>query len=284
MELLPYEPKDITRSRSLPNWVQPTALVLSGAFCLTIVLWAISEFLALRGVIHMLASRIFLGIALAFAILGWFSWSRLFAKKRTFLFWVGALVLTGSAFWVDWWAPKPKAAEPLTVAPPEAKRPPQSEPPSTKPNEKPAPKIREVEEYPDGTRIIVTVGPSPEPTYPYQTRFILTNNNRHTIVGTIYSCEPPKTDMNKILSGLKQPVIQQDVISGPIGDLAPGDSFSMNCEAPAAFWLNNAESPLLKIWIEYRYGLRPIRRGFAFLGLRNPDSKEYSWVPRGAAN
>lgn len=139
------------------------------------------------------------------------------------------------------------------------------------------------EEDRDGTRITVTVGPSPEPTYPYQTRFILTNYNRHTMLGTVYHCEPQKTDMNKILPGLQQSVIQQDVVGGPIGDLAPGDSFSINCESPMAFWLNNVESPSLKIWIEYKYGKEPMKRGFAFLGLRNPDTKAYSWVPRGKA-
>jgi len=198
---------------------------------------------------------------------------------------VAALFAAGIAISRFRLPPDPK---PLTYAhPPKIDFPPTVVPIPPKPEEPTASqkkaKIAEPEEDRDGARIVVTVGPSPEPNYAYQTRFILTNNNHHRITETAYICEPPKTDMNKVLPGLRVPVTGQDLITGLIGNLRSGDSFSINCEAPAAFWLNSVESPVLKIWIGYKYGGKAMKRGFTFLGLRNPNDKTYSWVPRGEA-
>jgi len=120
-ELLPPESERPTPASvwNSPGWkrVRPVVCTLSAAGCLSFVLWGINQFLSLRGVVNVLASRIVLLATVAAAIAGLYIFTRLFSKKGNAYFWVGTLLAIVSGIGLDWWAPRPKEV-PLPVPPP----------------------------------------------------------------------------------------------------------------------------------------------------------------------
>ncbi len=113
-EILPPESREIVSATST-KWRRPVALGLSAATCFGLVLWCLNQFLSLRGVVHVTASRIVLALGVVFAILGWLSFTRLFPRKGNFCFWSGTAIVILSAGLLDWWAPKPESIKSVLV-------------------------------------------------------------------------------------------------------------------------------------------------------------------------
>ncbi len=137
----------------------------------------------------------------------------------------------------------------------------------------------------DGKKIDVAIGPSPQPTYAYETRFILSNHNFAKLSKTFYVCETQKIDKNKKLPGLIVRLAPQpSVFQGMVGDLPPGYSFSMYCDFAVDLWANDLERPELNLMVYYQYEGQQIKRGFKFLALPNQDGNHtFVWVQRGEA-
>jgi hypothetical protein len=141
-------------------------------------------------------------------------------------------------------------------------------------------KVRE-----DGKQLDVAIGPSPEPTYAYETRFILSNRNSAKLANTFYVCETQKVNKNNKMPGLIVKLTDQpSVFQGMVGDLSPGYSFSMYCDFTLDLWANELERPELNLWVHYQYGGRSMKRGFKFLAIPSQDGNHtFSWLQRGEA-
>jgi hypothetical protein len=89
--------------------VRKAVIGVSAVFLFSVVLWCLNQFLSLRGVVNVVASRIVLGFMwLAGAVLVLLGAKTLpFIKRRKLV------AILGSLFWIlgvgalDWWAPKP---------------------------------------------------------------------------------------------------------------------------------------------------------------------------------
>jgi hypothetical protein len=105
------EPIEVGSSRAI---VRKIFIGVSAAFLFSVVLWCLNQFLSLRGVVNVVASRIVLGFMwLAGAVLVLLGAKTLpFIKRRQLA------AMLGSLFWIlgvvalDWWAPKPPLREP----------------------------------------------------------------------------------------------------------------------------------------------------------------------------
>jgi hypothetical protein len=114
-EILPPEPKELIPFR--PTTTQKRIIVaVSAPAMVGFILWSFNEFTSLRGVIHMLASRLilvgmwFAGVIFLMIVV----WGFQLVYKRTFvvslsLVWALAMVA------LDWWAPRPLMAEPCKI-------------------------------------------------------------------------------------------------------------------------------------------------------------------------
>jgi hypothetical protein len=91
-------------------------MVLSSALLLSLLLFALSQFFQVRGVIHVGASRIFLLLATICGMGLTFLLTRSISKRRNLIFIGGAIVTIAAALALDVWAPKPK--EVVVVNPP----------------------------------------------------------------------------------------------------------------------------------------------------------------------
>jgi hypothetical protein len=136
-----------------------------------------------------------------------------------------------------------------------------------------------------GSDIIVEVGPSPEPNFAFETRFILTNHNPKEILDARYICATQTVDMSAKLPGLIVKLAPAPRLStGPIGTLPPEDKHSVYCDYVADLWANELERPELNLWIYYKYNEKDMKRGFKFLAIPSQDGKHnFIWLPRGAA-
>jgi hypothetical protein len=136
-----------------------------------------------------------------------------------------------------------------------------------------------------GSDIIVEVGPSPEPNFAFETRFILTNRNSKEILDARYICATQKVDMNAKLPGLIVKLAPAPRLStGPIGTVPSEDKHSIYCDYVADLWANDLERPELNLWIYYKYNEKDMKRGFKFLAIPSQDGKHtFIWLPRGAA-
>jgi len=123
-------------------------LAVSGTACFGFVLWGINQFLSLRGVVHVLASRIVLTATVAVGILGWLSFTRLFPKLKNISFGLGVIVMVLLGVWFDRWAPKPQPQvnEPNTKV---------IQHPAEKPNEAQTPSRRKTTEPKNPNRDLV---------------------------------------------------------------------------------------------------------------------------------
>lgn len=111
-ELLPPRGMAVPPSRFTPRQKQ-VAIAVSGAILFTIFLWAISQFFQVRGVIHLMTSRIFLGIAWLMAALFVLGTLRAAGTKGWKLRGVFlALLLLAAAIAMDRLYPMPKPAQP----------------------------------------------------------------------------------------------------------------------------------------------------------------------------
>lgn len=120
-ELLPPEPTKVTPELSSRSgtWKKTAVLGISAAGCFGFVLWGINQFLSLRGVVSIAASRIVLAVTVAAAVLMLLSLTRFLGKRRNTFFWVCVIVLVCLAILLDWWAPKPNAiAKTIAKQPP----------------------------------------------------------------------------------------------------------------------------------------------------------------------
>jgi len=115
MELLPPSKEDAISATTLhwwhsPKWkkAKPWVFTFTGVGCFGAVITFINQFFALRGVVNVTASRIYL--ALAVIAMFWISFvtSRFIQKHRNAACLLGCALIAGLAFWLDWWAPKPK--------------------------------------------------------------------------------------------------------------------------------------------------------------------------------
>lgn len=106
----------------IPVIIRQAAISVSAAFLFSVVLWCLNQFLSLRGVVNVVASRIVLGFmwlaGAALILLG--------AKTLPFLKRRKGIAVLGSLFWIlgvvafDWWASRPgltSNAEVLTPNP-----------------------------------------------------------------------------------------------------------------------------------------------------------------------
>jgi hypothetical protein len=135
----------------------------------------------------------------------------------------------------------------------------------------------------EGTNVTVDAGPSTNSKYAFDSRFILTNHNPLSITGASYICEVPGIDSSKTPLRLNVPVKIWPVASGPIGDVAPGRSFSIYCDFSGAdFLLGSIENTIVQIWISYTYNNHNDKEGFQFLAIRKFEDGSYVWLPRGA--
>jgi hypothetical protein len=152
------------------------------------------------------------------------------------------------------------------------------------PTSVPVPKLLNVGD--EGAHITVEIGPSPEPNYAYETRFILKNLNPSEITDGYYSCETQKVDKNAKLPGLSSKIAPAPSIAfGTIENLLSGDSHSIYCDFTADLWANELERPELNLWIFYNYRKQHMKRGFKFLAIPTQDGKHnFVWLPRGQAN
>jgi len=116
-EILPPEDHSVVLKSNWwqsPKWrdARRVILPLSAAGCLTLVLWGINQFLALRGVVHVLASRIVLAGTVLAAIAALLCITRFFGRKRNLWLGISVVVVVLLGFWLDWWAPKPREGPP----------------------------------------------------------------------------------------------------------------------------------------------------------------------------
>lgn len=137
-----------------------------------------------------------------------------------------------------------------------------------------------------GTNLTMETGQNPEPNYALENRFSLTNHNPLGITQAGFRCETQKIDLSDKMPGLNvQLNPQPHVAIGPIGDVAPGDSFSIYCDFSADPWANELKRPELNIWVSYKYSGKDMKRGFKFLAIPTQDGKgNFIWLPRGAAD
>jgi hypothetical protein len=114
-ELLPPEHRGIISNSSRwesPKWkaARPFVLGVSAMGCLGFVLWGLNQFLSLRGVVHVVASRIVLAFTVGAAVLMVLAITRFLRTRRNLSFGAGTIVVIVLAVLLDWWAPKPKEA------------------------------------------------------------------------------------------------------------------------------------------------------------------------------
>src|SRR5215831_4602489 len=103
MELLPpSEPEPIMRRVRKSPAARMAFFAFSGASCFGFVLWGLNQFLSLRGVVHVAASRIVLVLTAFVAVLGLWAFTRLLTRKRNLCFAISAVVVVVSGFWLDW--------------------------------------------------------------------------------------------------------------------------------------------------------------------------------------
>jgi len=142
-------------------------------------------------------------------------------------------------------------------------------------------------EYPNpaetkGESITIDVGPSTNPKYAFETRFILSNHGLLPLSDTNYTCELQGIDANALMK-LNQPVKVWPVAMGPIGALAPDKQHSIYCDfTGGGLFVDKLDRPLVQIWISYNYGKKQSRQGFQFLAMRKEDGT-FVWLPRGEA-
>ena len=101
--------------RARPNvWdipvVRKAAIAISFAGLAALAGWLFSNFLQLRGVVNLAASRIDLGFLWATATLAVFLVTTT-AKRRVLVRWTTGIVFLVGVFWLDAWAPKPPEKE-----------------------------------------------------------------------------------------------------------------------------------------------------------------------------
>ena len=129
MEILPPAP-DVGKIAPKSFWETPAGRVarfsllgISATGCFSFVLWGVNQFLSLRGVVNVSASRIVLVLTAVAAISGWFISTRLFPKWRNGSFMVGAAMIVLGIVFLDWWAPKPQGVQPTSSSIDEKKEP-----------------------------------------------------------------------------------------------------------------------------------------------------------------
>jgi len=127
-EILPPEDQSVIpmSNRQPPKWreARRVLLPLSAAGCLGFVLWGINQFLSLRGVVHVLASRIVLAVTVLAAIAATLCLTRFLGQRRNLWFGISVLTVVLLGFSLDWWAPKPREGLPpgqLVEGPPQKK-------------------------------------------------------------------------------------------------------------------------------------------------------------------
>ncbi|HLH03662.1 MAG TPA: hypothetical protein VKX25_12890 [Bryobacteraceae bacterium] len=121
---LPTTPGVMRRDDSPPGrytvWAVPkkqlAAATISVAGLLSFLLWLLSYFLQLRGVVDLVASRIVLALMWAVALAGVWIITMLFPKGKRMIRAMAALVLLAGVMWLDAWAPKPKTSAGTRVA------------------------------------------------------------------------------------------------------------------------------------------------------------------------
>ena len=110
-EILPPESDEIApRSRwESAKWkaARPFVFGLSLAGCFAFVLWGTNQFLSLRGVVHVAASRVVLSMTWVAACLCCLFATRFVTKRRNLCLALCVVIVTALAFGFDWWAPKP---------------------------------------------------------------------------------------------------------------------------------------------------------------------------------
>lgn len=129
MQLLRRGPDQITEP-SIWTRVSPAGRKViwgfSGTGCFGVVLWGLNQFLSLRGVIHLTASRIVLVATVIVAIVGLFCFTRILQRWKNISFYLGIFIVTLSAFSLDRWAPKPKETQLIQNVTTSTRIPPQS--------------------------------------------------------------------------------------------------------------------------------------------------------------
>jgi hypothetical protein len=109
-KILPPEPKEIATPSTVSSIPQRRIFLISSAFLLTLILWGFNEFTSLRGVIHVLASRIVLGgmwVAGILLVMALVSAVPIPPKSKRITLVVLSLVWTAVLVGLDQWAPKP---------------------------------------------------------------------------------------------------------------------------------------------------------------------------------
>jgi hypothetical protein len=128
--------------------------------------------------------------------------------------------------------------------------------------------------------ISIDIGPSLDPKYAFETRFVLTNHNPLPMTNALYLCEIQNADHSML--NLAKPVTINFVASGPIEDLPTGMSRSLYCDFSAAPGVDSMDMPIVQIWVFYKCHNTEENKGFQFFAKRKFEDKTFVWLPGGA--
>jgi len=122
------------------------------------------------------------------------------------------------------------------------------------------------------------VGNSVNPTYAFETRFILTNRGNQTLTNGSYLCQLEATDLNLHLD---KPTNIYPATMGQIEDLPAGRSRSLYCDFSLAESLMKKPDPMpMTILVSYTYRGKEGKTAFKFFAKRKQDGS-YVWFPGG---
>jgi len=134
----------------------------------------------------------------------------------------------------------------------------------------------------EGQNITTEIGPSVDPKYAFETRFILTNHNPLSITSAGYMCVIQNADYRGVMV-LDKPVNMNLAASGPIEDLPSGLSRSLYCDfVGPGFIVDRMDMPVVQIWVVYKYKNNNESKGFQFFAKRRFEDKTFVWLPGGA--
>jgi len=135
----------------------------------------------------------------------------------------------------------------------------------------------------EGKNITIDIGPSLNPKYAFETRFILTNHNSLPITIASYLCEIQNVDVNKVMKIARPITMYFDVIVPTIEDLPSGQSRSLYCDfAMVELFVAQMDPLVVHIWVSYTYNNSGEEEGFRFFAKHKFEDGTYVWFPGGA--
>ncbi len=127
--------------------------------------------------------------------------------------------------------------------------------------------------------IKINIGPSLDPKYAFETRFILTNNTTGRLTKARYEC----VILNENTDSLKldHPTAITTVRVAPIENLPKGFERSLYCDFASDPIANQLNAPIVQIWVSYTVNSHEESMGFRFFAKRKPEDQTFVWLPGG---